>query len=62
MAKQKRELAIVKFPKDGKYHFIGSTYEQEVHELGVKGFDNYQDARDVLKKYGYKVFDDPFKS
>lgn len=41
---------------DGLYHFIGAIYEPELHELNVKGFTDYNEARQIMKQYNYELF------
>jgi hypothetical protein len=41
---------------DGLWHFIGSIYEEELHQLNCVGFQSYQEAIDIRNKFGYKEF------
>lgn len=50
-----RSLHTTKF-SDGLFRLIGSIYEEELHQLNIKGFKHYYEAEDIRVKFNYLKF------
>jgi len=56
MAKSRTSsLCTTKF-SDGLFRLIGSIYEDELHQLNIKGFIQYWEAENIRIKFNYLKF------